>query len=144
MQPRGRLYGCPVEFTLSLLGGKWKTIILSHLKQSPLRYGDLQRAVPGLSDKMLTQRLHEMEDIGLIERTNQSSQVRYRLTARGRSFAPALQAMYECGIKAAPEIGARFREQALTKHSTVSSQPDEAKEMSPASASKRRRFRSSP
>ena len=110
MHTRGHLYGCPVELTLSVLGGKWKTIILSHLKQSALRYGDLQRAVPGLSDKMLTQRLHEMQDVGLIERTNQTGgQARYRLTARGRAFAPALQAMYECGIKAAPEIGARFR-----------------------------------
>lgn len=54
MGRRARLYGCPVELTLDLIGGKWKTVILARLKQAPMRYGELRRAVPGLADKMFT------------------------------------------------------------------------------------------
>jgi DNA-binding HxlR family transcriptional regulator len=99
-----------VELTLSLLGGKWKTVILSHLKEAPMRYADLQRAVRGLSDKVLTQRLREMEESGLVERaTRTNRQAFYRLTPRAKSLAPALEALYQCGLHAAPELGARFR-----------------------------------
>jgi DNA-binding HxlR family transcriptional regulator len=105
-----------VELTLSLLGGKWKTVILSHLKQSPLRYAELRNAIPGLSDKMLTQRLRDLEKSGLVERSTPSKgQARYRLTAYGRSFAPALEALYACGIHAAPEVGARFRDEPVER-----------------------------
>ena len=110
MHPRGRLYGCPVELALSLLGGKWKTVILSHLKQAPMRYADLRRAVRGLSDKVLTQRLREMQEAGLVERTTRTNrQTFYGLTKRAKSLAPALEALYRCGVQAAPELGARFR-----------------------------------
>src|ERR1700748_1135951 len=89
----GRLYGCPVELTLDLLGGKWKTVILARLKQSPLRYGELRRAVPGLADKVLTQRLRDLEEAGFVERSKPpGGQARYRLTSLGRSLAPALEA----------------------------------------------------
>ncbi len=47
-------YGCGVEFALSLLGGKWKTVLLAHLKERPRRYGELRVLVPAISDKMLT------------------------------------------------------------------------------------------
>jgi DNA-binding HxlR family transcriptional regulator len=106
----GRLYGCPVELTLDLLGGKWKTVILARLKQSPLRYGELRRAVPGLADKVLTQRLRDLEEAGFVERSKPpGGQARYRLTSLGRSLAPALEAMYAWGLGAAPRLGARFR-----------------------------------
>jgi DNA-binding HxlR family transcriptional regulator len=68
VDPRARLYGCPVELTLDLLGGKWKTVILARLKQAPLRYGELRSVVPGLADKMLTQRLRDLEKAGFVER----------------------------------------------------------------------------
>ncbi|TIT77644.1 MAG: helix-turn-helix transcriptional regulator, partial [Mesorhizobium sp.] len=54
MTQRGRLYGCPVEFALDALGGKWKTVILARIKEQPLRYSELRRMTPSLSDKMLT------------------------------------------------------------------------------------------
>jgi DNA-binding HxlR family transcriptional regulator len=112
MERSGRLYGCPVELTLDLLGGKWKTVILARLKQGPLRYGELRRAVPGLADKVLTQRLRDLEEVGFIERSKQvRGTTRYRLTSTGRSLSPALQAMYEWGLGAAPRVRARFRPQ---------------------------------
>ncbi|TIT84977.1 MAG: helix-turn-helix transcriptional regulator, partial [Mesorhizobium sp.] len=54
MTRRGRLYGCPVELALDALGGKWKTVILARIKERPLRYSELRRMIPSLSDKMLT------------------------------------------------------------------------------------------
>jgi DNA-binding HxlR family transcriptional regulator len=107
-----RLYGCPVELTLDLLGGKWKTVILARLKNCPLRYSELRRAVPGLTDKMLTQRLRDLEGAGFIERTGRSDgRGRYRLTILGQSLGPALEGLYAWGSHVAPTIGARFASQ---------------------------------
>lgn len=106
----GRLYGCPVELSLDLIGGKWKTIILARLKEESLRYGELRRLVPNLSEKMLTQRLRELEEAGFIERSmDGKSQTRYVLTSHGRSLQPALAALYEWGHATAAATGARFR-----------------------------------
>jgi DNA-binding HxlR family transcriptional regulator len=101
-----------VELTLDLLGGKWKTVILARLKNRPLRYGELRRAVPGLTDKMLTQRLRDLKDAGFVERAGRSDgQVHYRLTALGQSLGPALEGLYAWGSRVAPTIGARFPSQ---------------------------------
>jgi len=53
MRKTKRRYGCPVEFSIDLLSGKWKTVILSRLKLRPMRYGELREAIPALSDKVL-------------------------------------------------------------------------------------------
>ena len=60
-------YGCPVELAVDVLGGKWKTVILARIKEGPLSYGSLREAIPGLSDKVLSQKLRELTDLGLIE-----------------------------------------------------------------------------
>ena len=91
-------YGCPVEFTLSALGGKWKTVLLAHLKTGPKRYRDLRSLVPGLSEKMLTRRLQELEASGFIEKQpKEGSLAFYVLTEAGRSLGPVLQALYDWG-----------------------------------------------
>ena len=107
----GRLFGCPVELALSLIGGKWKTVLIARLKQGPLRYGELRKMVPGLADKVLTQRLRELEAAGFVARSagSKSGSARYALTRRGDSLAPALEALYVWGEKEARESGARFR-----------------------------------
>jgi DNA-binding HxlR family transcriptional regulator len=60
---------CPVEATLHLIGGKYKSIILWQLIDKTLRHGELQRLIPQATPKMLTQQLRELESDGLIERT---------------------------------------------------------------------------
>ena len=55
-----KFVSCPVELSLTLISGKWKPVLLAHLKEGPLRYGELRKLVPRLSDKMLTQRLAEL------------------------------------------------------------------------------------
>lgn len=103
-----KTYGCPVELSLSLLGGKWKTVILARLKESPLRYSELRRAIPALSDKMLTERLRGLREQGWIELEDG----KYRLAARADSARAVLQALYDWGESVAPEVNARFRQPA--------------------------------
>lgn len=99
-------YGCPTEFTLELLGGKWKTVILCYLKEGPWRYGELRRFMPRLSDKVLTERLKELEASGLIERTGAGAQmVRYRLTQQAESLRPVLTGIYQWGHRHAVAYG---------------------------------------
>ncbi len=110
MTQRGRLYGCPVEFALDALGGKWKTVILAWLKHRPMRYSDLRRAIPSLSEKMLTQRLAELCEIGFVAlESGEDGKGRYALTERGRGLAAALQGLYEWGNSHEHAFGIRFR-----------------------------------
>lgn len=106
-------FGCPVELTLEILGGKWKPVILAHLKDGALRYGELRARIPNLSDKVLTERLRDLEDRGLVIRQStrgsgrrgERPQVVYRLTKRGNSLRPVLTALYAWGEDAAPDLG---------------------------------------
>ena len=59
---------CPIERGMRLLGGKWKGSILWHLKDGPVRFNDLARQMAGASKKMLSQRLQEIEEVGLVKR----------------------------------------------------------------------------
>ena len=86
--------GCPVELTLDRLAGKWKTILLARLKSGPQRYADLRASVPGLSDKVLTDRLHELRADGLVD---QDPQGRYHLSEEGETLRPVLQSLYDWG-----------------------------------------------
>jgi len=92
-------FECATEFTLHVLGGKWKTIILCYLKEGAWRYGELRSFMPRLSDKVLTERLKELEVSGLIERSGggAADAVRYRLTARGEALRSVLTAVYQWG-----------------------------------------------
>ena len=104
-----RPFSCGVEVALAIVGGKWKPVILAHLKQGPMRYGDLRRRIPGLSDKMLTQRLRELESFGLItrrKRGGRGARSVYVLTARVQALRPALAALNTWGTKIAAEVGA--------------------------------------
>ena len=106
----GKFYGCGVEFSLDLLGGKWKTVILARLKEEPLRYGELRRLIPGLSDKVLSERLQGLCEAGLVEPVTVEEPKRYRLTCRGESLRPLLQALYDWGEASATEMGVHIRQ----------------------------------
>jgi DNA-binding HxlR family transcriptional regulator len=94
--------GCPVEITLSLLGNKWKVLILRELFTGTKRFGELSRGVPGISQKMLTQQLRQMEKDNLVQRKVYAEvppRVEYSLTEIGRSLSPILDAMHKWGTK---------------------------------------------
>ena len=80
---------CPIEFTLSLINGKWKILILKELSQEPLRYGAIGKRISEISSKVLIQHLREMEDDGLINREvfpEVPPRVEYSLSEKGTSI----------------------------------------------------------
>lgn len=94
--------GCPVEITLALLGNKWKVLILREIFTGTKRFGELSRGVPGISQKMLTQQLRQMEEDNLVHRKVYAEvppRVEYSLTEMGKSLKPILDAMHKWGTK---------------------------------------------
>jgi DNA-binding HxlR family transcriptional regulator len=102
-------FHCPTEFTLAVLDGKWKTVILCYLKERPCRYAELRRLAPRLSDKVLTERLHDLSKSGLVVRQEPvGSRVgRYSLTKKGRSLSELLQHLYSWGVENSGSFGVR-------------------------------------
>lgn len=93
-------FNCPVEATLSLIGGKYKPLILWHLKDTPLHYMELQRLIPNATPKMLSQQLHDLGSCGMIHREvipEKPPKTLYSLTDFGRSVIPVLDAMCSWG-----------------------------------------------
>jgi DNA-binding HxlR family transcriptional regulator len=108
MRKTSRKYGCPVEFSVDILSGKWKTVILSRLKLRPMRYGELRHDIPALSDKVLTERLRDLRDEGFVKQDRSGRESRYRLTTRGEMLRPMLQALYDWGEDNAASFDVRF------------------------------------
>jgi len=95
-----KVYNIPVEATLDLIGGKWKTLILCHLTYGPKRTSELKRDMPDITQKMLTQQLKELDSDGLIKRTvfnEVPPKVIYELTELGWSLKPILALMCDWG-----------------------------------------------
>lgn len=91
---------CPVEATIRLIGGKYKSLILWKLMGGTLRFTQLRKEVPAATPKMLTQQLRELEADGLIIREVfpvVPPKVEYSMTRFGQSIAPVLEAMYSWG-----------------------------------------------
>jgi DNA-binding HxlR family transcriptional regulator len=87
---------CPIERGMRVLGGKWKGSILWHLKDGPVRFNDLARQLGGASKKMVTQRLREMEEAGLVTREVMSDRpiaVVYNITDFGKTALGFLEAL---------------------------------------------------
>ncbi len=94
-------YQCSMELTLALIGGKWKSLILWHLGDKTLRFSELRKGMPQVTQKMLTQQLRELEEDGLIYRhvyTQVPPRVEYSLTEAGKSILPILGAMCQWGL----------------------------------------------
>ena len=94
-------FNCPVEATLSLIGGKYKPLILWHLREKSKHYMELQRLIPRATPKMLSQQLHDLEDCGMIDREvipEKPPKTKYSLTAFGQSIIPVIDAMCNWGI----------------------------------------------
>jgi DNA-binding HxlR family transcriptional regulator len=122
-----RQFNCAVEFALGVLGGKWKTVILCYLKFQPLRYADMRTLLPKLSDKMLSERLKDLQRAGLIERKKSSNGggIVYLLTERGRSLEPILGDLDEWGRRNAPIFEVRIG-QPLSRLREAQAQSDAA------------------
>lgn len=92
--------GCFVEATIALIDGKWKSVIMYHLLDEVLRFNELRRKMPGVTQRMLTNQLRELEDDGLILRRVYAQvppKVEYSLSPLGRSMEPVLIALRNWG-----------------------------------------------
>jgi Predicted transcriptional regulators len=92
--------GCPVEAALTLISGKWKAVVLWHLLQGTLRFNEIRRRLPDVTQRMLTNQLRELEADGFITRTvypQVPPKVEYSLSERGRSLEPVLVALKTWG-----------------------------------------------
>ena len=93
-------YHCPVEATLDVIGGKWKVVILFWLRDGVCRFGELRRRIPGVSERMLTQQLRELEDHGIVHREVYPvvpPKVEYSLTPYGQTLRPITELMCAWG-----------------------------------------------
>lgn len=97
---KNELPACPVEATLTLIGDKWKVLILRDLMPGTKRFGELKKSIGNVSQKVLTAQLRAMEENGLVHRQVYAEvppRVEYSLTDLGRSLKPILDSMWAWG-----------------------------------------------
>ena len=100
MCTKKELSACPVETTLTMISDKWKVLILRDLLTGTKRFGELKKSLTGVSQKVLTSQLREMEENGLVERKAYPEvppRVEYRLTNEGKSLIGLLDMVYDWG-----------------------------------------------
>lgn len=92
---------CPVESTLDVVGGKWKCVILWHLRGRVRRFGELHKLIPRATQKVLTSQLRQLEREGLVERKVYAQippKVEYSITPYGLTLSPLLESMCKWGL----------------------------------------------
>jgi DNA-binding HxlR family transcriptional regulator len=92
--------GCSVEAALQLIDGKWKGVILYHLMKGTLRFNEIRRKLPNVTQRMLTNQLRELEEDGFVARRVYAEvppKVEYSLTERGRTLEPVIAALKAWG-----------------------------------------------
>ncbi|MNI74972.1 putative HTH-type transcriptional regulator YybR [compost metagenome] len=91
---------CPVEFTLDVIGGKWKGVLLYHLMDEKKRFNEFRRICPGITQRMLTLQLRELEEDGVVHREvyhQVPPKVEYSLTEFGKTLIPIIRLMRDWG-----------------------------------------------
>ena len=100
MLTKDELPPCPVATTLMLIGNKWKIFVIQQLMDKPFRFSELRRAIPGISEKVLTDNLRAMEKDGLITRTvfpEVPPRTEYALSELGNTMRPIIESMATWG-----------------------------------------------
>ncbi|MDQ0782942.1 helix-turn-helix domain-containing protein [Chryseobacterium sp. W4I1] len=106
---KGKTYPCTVSLTMDLVGGKWKAVILYHLKDGSKRYNELRKELTSVTEMTLSLQLKQLEKDGLVSRKVHGEKppikVVYSLTALGKTFVPVLEAITEWGNQVVTENG---------------------------------------
>ncbi|OHD53981.1 MAG: HxlR family transcriptional regulator [Spirochaetes bacterium GWF1_51_8] len=93
-----QIFACPVQVAVDTIGGKWKIVIIYHLLENVIRFGELKRMIPGITQKMLTQQLRELEADGIVARRVYAEvppKVEYSITELGKKLEPVFTLL--CG-----------------------------------------------
>ena len=99
-EPTNKIYYCPMELALDLIDGKWKPLLLDHLREGSLGFEELSRRIPLATRRMLAKQLRELENDELVERKELGEfppPIEYRLSAAGRRMIPILDQLRELG-----------------------------------------------
>lgn len=105
----GRIYHCALDVTMELVGGKWKTIVLWYLRKDKKRFSELRKLIPGITEKMLSMQLRQLERDGFVARTvfpEVPPRVEYALTPLGRTLLPLLEEIAKWGRMMGEQQGA--------------------------------------
>lgn len=121
-QINDKVFFCPMELTMDVLGGKWKLLILWQLQQGTKRYGELRSLIEGITHKMLTQQLRELESDGIVHRKVfhvVPPKVEYSLTEAGKRLSDVMHTM--------AEWASAFRIEETAPSATTQAKPGKAK-----------------
>ncbi len=94
-------FNCPVEATMSVIGGKWKCLIIHHIIDETRRFNELRRLIPAVTQRMLTSQLRELEADGIVNRKVYAQvppKTEYSLTKLGKTLEPVLWEMHNWGL----------------------------------------------
>ncbi|APY12317.1 transcriptional regulator [Seonamhaeicola sp. S2-3] len=101
---KGKEYPCCASLTMGLIGGKWKTVIIFHLIDKTLRYNELRKEMPTVTERTLSLQLKNLEEDGIIKRKVYTSKpplkVEYSLTDFGKTLIPVVQSIADWGVYA--------------------------------------------
>lgn len=97
----GKEYPCCASVTMGIIGGKWKTVILYHLIEEPLRYNELRKKMDSVTERTLSLQLKKLEEDGIVQRIVYTKKpplkVEYSLTDFGKTLIPLLQSIADWG-----------------------------------------------
>ncbi|MCG5252205.1 winged helix-turn-helix transcriptional regulator [Brevibacillus agri] len=99
-QINGKQFQCPIELSVSILAGRWKTTIICQLLKGKKRYDELKKGIIGVNHKMLAEQLRELEEAGIVRRHVYPvvpPKVEYELTERGEALRPAIEYLIAWG-----------------------------------------------
>lgn len=102
MKATRKAVSCPAELTLKIIAGRWKLLILRELDVGGTRFGELRRALKGISEKVLTEHLRALEQDGIVARKAYAQvppKVEYFLTPAGKALKPLIEALHAWGLE---------------------------------------------
>ena len=109
-QFKGKEYPCCASLTMGIIGGKWKTVILFHLIDGTLRYNELRKEMPTVTERTLSLQLKNLEEDGIVKRKVYTSKpplkVEYSLTDFGKTLIPLIKSIAEWGVSVVEQNGA--------------------------------------
>lgn len=104
---KGKEYPCCASLTMGIIGGKWKTVILYYLRDKTLRYNELRKEMPTVTERTLSLQLKTLEEDGIIKRKVYTSKpplkVEYSLTDFGKTLIPVVQSIADWGVSVVEE-----------------------------------------